>query len=368
MAENEPFASSFRGYEREEVDRAVERLRNELETLKQSGRALAEQLDDVRAELNVTQAKNRDFVNRIRAVTEKVSYSNLGSQFEEFLRIGEEKSERLVSDAKAESELQRQTAQAKASRVVREAEEYAQSLLAETHARIDEVRLKSETSAADTIAQANSKLAEASEVVSTARREAAARIAEAERQLSDERAQLRRRIDEERATIQDLAEQSARELAVAEEEMRLREDQLERENLRHHQEAVEAANRVIGEANDYATQVSMRAGEIAGLSESGLVQARASANGIVTDARSLAVSLINQARIRATDVTAKTRLHIDVLLERMLSRTEQLREERELLDEFVTSVSDIRTAEMLVSQFEESLRDEAPHADRGLAE
>ncbi|MGV1033595.1 MAG: DivIVA domain-containing protein [Microbacteriaceae bacterium] len=358
MAENEPFTSSFRGYEREEVDRSLERLQNELATLKQSNDGLLGRVEESRAELNVVQAKNRELSNRIKSVPEKANYTNLGSQFEEFLRVGEAKSDRLVSDARAEAELLRQTTQAKTSRLIREAEEYAQTLIAETHARVDEIRLKSETTAADTITQANVKLAEASEIISTARREAALKVADAERQIAEERSALKRHLELERAALQAISEQNARESNAADEEMRLREDQLERENLRHHREAVEAANRVIAEANDRASQVTMRASEVTAASESSLTQARVTANGIVADARSLAVSMINQARIRATDLTAKTRLHIDVLVDRMVARTERLREERELLDEFVTSVTDVRSAEMLVSHFEESLRSE----------
>lgn len=365
MAENEPFASSFRGYDRDEVDRSLQRLRNELATLKQSNDGLLSRVKESRAELNVVQAKNRELSNRIKSVPEKASYTNLGSQFEEFLRVGEEKSERLVSDARAESELLRQTTQAKTSRLIREAEEYSQTLLAETHARVDEIRLKSETRAAETITQANVKLAEASEVISTARREAAMKVADAERQIAEERSALKRHLELERAALQAISEQNARDLNAADEEMRMREDALERDNLRHHQEAVEAANRVISEANDRATQVTMRASEVAMMSESGLTQARLTANGIVADARSLAVSMINQARIRATDLTAKTRLHIDVLVDRMVARTERLREERELLEQFVSSVTDLRSAEMLVSHFEESLRSDASESTDG---
>lgn len=191
------------------------------------------------------------------------------------------------------------------------------------------------------------------------------KVADAERQIAEERSALKRHLELERAALQAISEQNARDLNAADEEMRMREDALERDNLRHHQEAVEAANRVISEANDRATQVTMRASEVAMVSESGLTQARLTANGIVADARSLAVSMINQARIRATDLTAKTRLHIDVLVDRMVARTERLREERELLEQFVSSVTDLRSAEMLVSHFEESLRSDASDSTDG---
>lgn len=349
----ETFANAFRGYEREEVDRLLSRLQNEMATLKQSNASLRDRASELRSELNVLQAKNTEISSRLKSSPDKPTYSNLGAQFEEFLRIGEEKSERLISEARAEADLLRQNTQAKTSRTVREAEEFAQKLFAETHARVDELRLTSETSAADTIAQANVKMAEASELVSTARRAAAAQLAEAERVIAEERSALQRRLEAERAVIAERAEKANQDLSEAEELMRLREDQLERENLRNHQDAVEQANRIITEANARAAEASRRASEVAAESEATLTTARLNAQEIVGDARLLASGLVDQARIRATDLTAKTRMHIDLLLERLIARTERLREERELLDEYVQKVTDARSTEMIVSQFEE---------------
>lgn len=360
MAEETEFKASFRGYAESDVTPLLSRLRNELATIRQSNDVLKQRADEVRAELNVIQAHNRDLSARLKTSPDKPSYSNLGAQFEEHLRMGEEKSDRLVSEARAETELLRQNTQAKASRKIREAEEFAQKLLAETHARVDELRLTSETSAADSIAQANVKLAEASELVSTARREAAAQLAETEREIAEERSILQRNLELERSAIAELAERSNRELSDTEESIRLREDQFERENMRYHQEAVESANRLITEANLRAAQVSQRSSQVASESEVTLTTARLNAESIIADARLLASGMVDQARIRATDLTAKTRLHIDVLLERLAVRAERLREERELLDDYVQRVTDARSTEMIVSQFEEEMHSALP--------
>ena len=360
MCVDELFPTSFRGYERSDVDRALERLENELATLRQTNSVLSERVEETRSELIVRQSRNRELNSRLKSGRDKASYANLGSQFEEYLRVGEERSERLVSEARAEAELLRQTTQAKASRTVREAEEFAQRLLSDTHSRIDEMRLKSESSAAETTAVANTKLAEASEIVSTARRGAASRIAEVEREIAEARSALKRRIELERAELQEIADHNARALAEAEEEIRLREDQLERDNMRAHQNAVEAANRMIGEANDYATQVALRASEIAAQAEASLTQANLKAESILADARALASGMLDQARIRVTELSAKTRLHIDLLLERTVARADRLREERELLDEYLAAAADPRSSEMIVSGFEERAHSIAP--------
>lgn len=355
MAESNGLGTSFRGYDKDAVDRAVERLRNELATVEQNNEQLRAQVHELRDESAALESKNRQLTAKIRSIPENPSYANLGAQFEEALRSGEEQADRMLAEAKAEAELSRQTAQSRASRILREAEERAQKLLADTNARVDELRLTSESLAADITARANVKQAETSELLSTARRSAASRVAEAERKFAEQRSALQRNIEVERAALYEFAEETDRQRVAAEEALRLRGEQSELENMQRHQDAVERANRVISEANQRAREVSGRASEITAESELALSTAKAKADEMVRDARLLALGLINQATERAQQISEQTRQHVDALLDRMVARTERLREERERLDEYSSVVTDVRTSEMLIAQFEENV-------------
>ncbi len=349
------FETSFRGYDPEDVERVLFRLRNELETLRQSSALLEERAAELRSEVTTLAGREEELNRRVSTSPDKPSYRNLGSQFEEALRVGEERAERMVAEGRAEASLTRQTAEAKASRRIREAEETAQVLLADTNARIDELRLTSETKSAELITQANTKLAELAELASTARRQAATNIAEGERKIAEDRSALLRDLELQRSNMQDMIEATSREISIASEEMRNREEQFERENMRYHQEAAENANRMINEANERVADVTRRASEVAQETDVLLRNARIRADEIINDARLMAVGMVEQSSMRATDLTAKTRHHIDLLLDRLVTRTERLKEEREYLDSYVERVNDVRTAEMIVSEFEEEM-------------
>ena len=165
-------------------------------------------------------------------------------------------------------------------------------------------------------------------------------------------------MDAERAALAELAERTAQERLDAEEVLRLREEQFERENMQRHQDAVELSNRLISEANQKAAEISARAQEIAQESEALLSSSHAKADEIMSDARRLAASLLDQAQLRANSLGDKTRKQLEGLLERTMARMEALREERELLDEFVSDISEARSTDMLIAEFEERFRAE----------
>src|SRR5690606_31697291 len=129
MAENNfEFGTSMRGYNRHEVDRAISNLDSEISILRTENYELQQNYDELAAELRVLKAK-------VRRMPAKPNYSVLGAQFEEVLRLAEEKAEKLVSDATQEAEQIRKNSEAESGRVLREASQRADKLVSDATAR-----------------------------------------------------------------------------------------------------------------------------------------------------------------------------------------------------------------------------------------
>ena len=110
--DEETFSTAMRGYNREEVDTAIQDLRRELikantdkaEAAKEVKR-LSATVDDLQAELDETGSP---------------TYSGLGTKLENTLRVAEEQSTRLISQADIDAEKLRSRVQAEVARAARE--------------------------------------------------------------------------------------------------------------------------------------------------------------------------------------------------------------------------------------------------------
>ncbi|MCA1943497.1 MAG: DivIVA domain-containing protein, partial [Yonghaparkia sp.] len=147
MAETEyDFGTEMRGYKREEVDRALQEIRRELiksntdraETAKEVARLQAV-VDDLQAEL--------DEVGR-------PTYSGLGTKLEQTLRVAEEQSTRLISQADIDAERLRAAAQTEAQRLQAETAERTQRMVDEAAERSRHLTDTAAREAEGTIARA----------------------------------------------------------------------------------------------------------------------------------------------------------------------------------------------------------------------
>ena len=352
MSENAAsFTTSFRGYDRSEVERTVSDLTREVETLRQSNSGL-------RAEIEQAEAKNRELTNKIKSLPDRPNFANLGAQFEEVLRLGEEKAQRLVADALEEAAKIRQRAEADVAKLERDAALRAEQVYSDAQARANELRLTSESAASNVTTQASGRLSEASEILSTARLEAAAIIAEAEREIAASRTKLQRDMESERAALAELAEKVANDRLAAEEAIRVRQEEAEQENLRSHQEAVLLSTQLLSEANRKAEEVALRTNAIAVESEEMLRSARATSEAVLEDSRQLSSGIIEHAQTRAKETSEATREHVEALLSRALRRIDSLREEREIIEQFTEKIREVRSTDALIAEIEESLRNE----------
>src|SRR5690554_1264868 len=139
----------MRGYNREEVDAAIKDLRRELikansdkaEANKEIKR-LSATVADLQAELDETGSP---------------TYSGLGTKLENTLRVAEEQSTRLISQADIDAERLRSTVQAEVSALRAAAAEEADGLLADATARADKMLADARTEADDLVTRARTE-------------------------------------------------------------------------------------------------------------------------------------------------------------------------------------------------------------------
>src|SRR5690554_3090626 len=139
----------MRGYHREEVDAALQNLRREVikansdkaEATKEIKRLTAT-VADLQAELDETGSP---------------TYSGLGMKLENTLRVAEEQSTRLISQADIDAEKLRSTVQAEVTALREEVAVHAETILAEATAKADATLAAAQEEAAELIAAANSQ-------------------------------------------------------------------------------------------------------------------------------------------------------------------------------------------------------------------
>ena len=166
---DETFPQALRGYSKEAVDARVSELLAELSLVKQKARHATQDLDAIRSENATLKEKLKNNSN--------FGFADLGTQFEQTLRVAEEQARKLISDASQESLRIRDTAQAEADQVIRKAQTTAARLVSDAEQKVIEIGLQ-ETSVQNSIkAQRAQAEQEVTEVKIQAQQEANAIIA-----------------------------------------------------------------------------------------------------------------------------------------------------------------------------------------------
>src|SRR6185437_7056466 len=121
------FTQVFRGYDKDEVDKALQELRRELiKSNTQSADALKE--------IKRLQARIEDLNAEIEEVGSP-TYSGLGTKLENTLRVAEEQSTRLIAQADIDAERLRAGVAAEIEKIKKAAAAQAERVLADAQAR-----------------------------------------------------------------------------------------------------------------------------------------------------------------------------------------------------------------------------------------
>lgn len=355
MSDNDALAMVFGGYDRSEVDTALNQLRADVEALRSANEALRNEIDGTESQLVTERARSVELHSKLDRLPEKVSYSVLGPQFEEVLHLAEEKSGRLVTDARAEAEKIRKNAQSRSAELTRDAQQRANEIIRDAELRTTEMRENSEKSAAELVMQANMRLAQATERVAEARREADEIVSSAQAKIEESQLRFRTEVELEDAALADLADRTAKERLQMEENLRLRQEQFERDSTLRQQEASELSSRLLSEAQLKAGEISDSAREINEESDSLRGASQQRADEILAEARRIAGGVLDQAQSLADQISELTRDYSDGLVARSSGRTDLLREERDAVESFVTDITDTRVTDRLLSVLEREI-------------
>ena len=153
MSDESGFTTAMRGYNREEVDRALQELRREVIT---ANGALAEAQREVRR----LSARVDELDGELEEVGSP-TYSGLGHRLESLLRLAEEQSTRVIAQADIDAERLRSSTQADvdrqrveaadlAERLLGDARDQSESLLATARAEADDLADRADQHAAAT--------------------------------------------------------------------------------------------------------------------------------------------------------------------------------------------------------------------------
>ena len=218
-ADDTTFGTEMRGYKKDEVDKSLQQLRAELikanagrsDSAKEVKRLLAVN-EDLQAELDESGSP---------------TYAGLGTKLENTLRVAEEQSTRLISQADIDAEKLRNTTAAEVAKLKADAQdentratgvaaEAAATLLAEARAEADSL-VSSARADADAMMQDAMREAgairgavatEAAELRTTSKREAAALRAQAEHEAAELKSTASRDAAEAREAAAELARDS----------------------------------------------------------------------------------------------------------------------------------------------------------------
>lgn len=366
------FATSFRGYEKHEVDEAlhaltsrlrereesIESLKNRLQRGEKAASARNRELTQARqslerleTDLRQVRAQAADAEQLVQALTEELASATSEQaenrqQFNDILRVAEGQASVLIKNATVQTERLLDSAREEIRMRRREAEADAEAIRsqAESDAQQDRLRMDTELTAHE--AMIERERAHALESVAQADQEAAAIRTEAERDAAALRALVSRETAQERADAEDaLREMRARALEF-EESLTRRQDDAQQEFLMLHNQAVAHAERITQDANDKVAASLEHARRISSKAEDYERRARAQAAQIEADANLRANAQLDRAREKAQHIIDLVTEHSSGILRDAEDRTRQLRWQQHELSSFMAGVKELIRAEV----------------------
>ncbi len=253
MAEKD-FPLAFRGYQKEDVDEYLAEIANELSLAKMQNKRTYEETAALRNEISNLRQKVKTSNN--------MGYADLGSQFEQTLRLAEEQAKKLIQDAGQEAIKIRDTARAEGEASVRSSEKLAAKMLSEAEGKVAELKLESTN--IDGVNAGKLKQAEqqASEIVLRSQQEASVILANAQEAAAQTKNGVLTELDKLRAEMT---------------ETRLAGEEGVRKAQAESQRILDSANAVLADANQEVARIRA---ELASLRAEGEIELQEMRNQI----------------------------------------------------------------------------------------
>lgn len=329
------------GYEPEDVIRAAEDLTASATEAENHKRSIDEQIGQIVEELSEAQEK-------LRKMTAKPTYADLGAAFEQTLRVSEEQAAKMVKDAAAEAHVIRETARAEVGERLRNAKETATRITVESESRIEEGRVEAQRRKTDLENQAESLLVEARTIIETAQRRGAKFISETEIAASDRRSRLHQEVEDIRAELDITRQFAEREALRIDYDLKIAEDEAERQRLALNEEAVSNVQRISEESSTRVANAVARAGELTAQAEAELSHRRSEADRILREAREEAARAISEARRLAENLVNRFEEYSSEAFVDAEARVEWLEEQSKVMDGFAFELRSLSSTDTQV--------------------
>lgn len=352
MTDVQEFKQAFRGYDQQQVDAEVQRLRDAVEQSRRTAQAAAQDVqaqtehhreDMAAAEQRITRLEGELIEARSRLQAAESRAEILGREvteggdeprFEEILRVAEEQasalidnavtqSKRIVADATGQIEKDRKAAKEESDRILEAAKhEEAQA------------RLRIETERSAHVAELESREAKHQERVAQAESEANVLISEAERGASALRQQSTAEADALKAEAERIQRESRARQLELDAAAKRRQEEAQQEFLRLHNHAIQHAERITSDANDKVASALSHANHIAEQAQAFEDLSKAQAAHVERQAVAKASAILGEARMRAQAIVESVLGHSKEVLHEAEDRARTLRFQQQQLQGF----------------------------------
>jgi cell division septum initiation protein DivIVA len=297
MANETTAAKSIRkvvgGYEQSEVNIYLSRLEREIEDR-------SAKLQELKDEVRRTQAQI-DLV-----VKERPSFSELGGAFEEALRMAEDQSAKLVSEALSESTRAIGEANARARALIEAAELKYITQFNEATSEAQKITLLVEQEVARSKSEVAETLGQLAIERTRVEREAGQMVADAERTISENAKVASREMEKERRDAIEAAREAKEYRTRTEFELRQREEDVRSEIRTLELESDTYAKRIFAEADEHTEDSIASASEISREAEEYVRNARERAEDVVRDAEEKSALIRGDAESAATRISEES--------------------------------------------------------------
>ena len=361
------FTTTFRGYDKAEVDAAIAELTaarsghsEELAQLKDKyRRAVATikthlaTIDDLEsrvaaleADLAVEAAKASNAEEKVATLSDELvnaaDESTKGRErFEEVLRVAEEQASVIIKNASVQADRLLEAAREEIATRRAQAQADADVLLSQAESDAQQARLRIETELTAHQAQLGRERAHADEKVTQAEQEAAAIRTEAEKGAAALRSLVARETEQARAEAEEAVREQRMRALEFEESLTRRQDDAQQEFLVLHNQAVAHAERITQDANDQVAASLEHAQRITAKADDFDKLMRAQSQQLEADAKLRAREILDRAGTKAQKIIDTVTAHSQSVLRDAEDRTRQLRWQQQQLTSFMSEVKEL---------------------------
>jgi len=332
MSDTSNFRTTRKGFDPSEVDAAFVELTARIE---KSNAAVLES----EATLRRLKRELSDVRSQLRKIDSAPSFSELGSAFEQTLKVAEEQANKLLAQAASEASEIRDAANVEARELYSSSVAQAEALLTEAQSRARRAEAQAKSRAAAEVSQAEDDLANARTELARAREEAERIERDAQARVDEINELVEREAETTAREIATLREVHEREMARIEAEIEANRERSAGEIARLDEQARDYFERIERDANEQSAESKRREVDVLLKAEGLLSRYQVEGADAVRAATQTAESLVARSRLRSQSMLLKISFHAERLLEESQERLAQLTRQQKLVEEFAADMA-----------------------------